>query len=72
MKITKGGHHRADRVLSFSPVVGIGTPPTFRPSPAGEYASPLLVPEGGTHSVTREGWESPSSEEGTYIVVLFT
>ncbi len=52
-------HHRADRVLSFSPVVGIGTLPLPRPQ-----ASVLLLPTpsvqgggGGVHSRLRErGW----------------
>ncbi len=35
-------YHRVGRVLSFSPVVGIGTPPTPHPG-------------GGAHSLAREG-----------------
>jgi hypothetical protein len=44
-------NHRVGRVLSFSRVVGIGTPPT---SSEGECAPPL-VPGGGAHSLAREG-----------------
>jgi hypothetical protein len=39
--------HRVGRVLSFSLVVGIGTPPTPHPPP--------LVPGVGAHSLAREG-----------------
>jgi hypothetical protein len=61
---------RVGRMLSFSPVVGIGTPPTPQPQ-AIVPPSPSLVPEEG-HTCWRErGWESPNSDEGTYAVVLF-
>jgi hypothetical protein len=56
-------------MLSFSPVVGIGTPPT--PHPQASMPLPPLVLEGGAHSLAIEGWESPDSDEGTYTVVLF-
>jgi hypothetical protein len=42
--------HGVGRVLSFSPVVGIGTPPTPHP-----LAPPPLVSGGGAHSLAREG-----------------
>jgi hypothetical protein len=40
------------RVLSFSPVVGIGTRPAPHPQAS---VSPPLVPGGGAHSLVREG-----------------
>ncbi len=64
--------HRVGRVISFSPVVGIGTPPTPHPQ--------AMCREGGTLTWFREeghtrrrarGWDSPNSNEGTYTVVLF-
>jgi len=57
-------------VLSFSSVVGIGTPPT--PHPQGQFAPPPLLfwVEGHTRWRDR-GWESPNSEEGTYNVAPF-
>ncbi len=33
--------------------------------------TPPPVMGGGAHSLAREGWESPNSDEGTYTVVLF-
>ncbi len=62
--------HKVGRVLSFSPVVGIGTPPT--PHPQASVPPLPFVPGGGARSLAREGWESPSSDEGKNIVVLFT
>ncbi len=60
--------HRVGRVLSFSPGVGIGTPPT----PTGECALPPLVPGEG-HTLWQErGWESSDFDEGTHTVVLCT
>jgi hypothetical protein len=44
--------HRVGRVLSLSPVVGVGTPPTPHPQAS---ASPPLVPGRGAHSLAREG-----------------
>ncbi len=41
------------RVLSFSPVVGIGTPPT--PHPKASVSPPLWFRGGGAHSLAREG-----------------
>ncbi len=64
------------RVGSFSPVVGIGTPPN--PSPPGECANPPPPPSGsvgrGTLASERGvgSWESPNSDEGKYTVVLYT
>ncbi len=55
-------------MLSFSPVVGIGTPPTPHPQAS---VPPPLVPGGGALAGERGGWESPNSDEGTYTVVLF-
>jgi hypothetical protein len=63
-----GVNHRVGRVLSFSQVVGIGTPNL---SPAGECVPPLWF-WGEGHTLWRyRGWESPNSDEGTYTVVLF-
>jgi hypothetical protein len=44
--------HRVGRVLSFSPVVGIRTPPTPHPQASGQ--APLVL-GGGAHSLAREG-----------------
>jgi hypothetical protein len=52
--------HRVGRVLSVSPVVGIGTPPP-----------PPLVRGGGHTRLRLKGWGSPNSNEGTYTVVLY-
>ncbi len=60
--------HRVDRVLSFSPVVGIGAPPTPHPQ-----ASVLLPPFGSggrVHLLAGEWAGYPYSNEGTYTVVL--
>jgi hypothetical protein len=68
--------HRVGRVLSFSPVAGIGTPPT--PHPQASVLPPLWF-RGEGHTRWRErGWESPNSNEWTmdihcgtlYIYVL--
>ncbi len=62
-------YHRVGRVLSVSPVVGIGTPP-----PLQQQASVPLHPlvRGGGHTRLRlKGWGSPNSNEGTYTVVLY-
>jgi hypothetical protein len=57
---------RVGRVLSFFPVVGIGTPPT--PNPQASVPPPLWF-WGEGHTRWRErGWESPNSNEGTYTV----
>jgi hypothetical protein len=62
----EGVIHRVGRVLSFSPVVGIGTPPGENAPPP-----PPLVPEGGTRSLARQGvGESNSDDEGTYYTVV--
>jgi hypothetical protein len=53
--------HRVGRVLSVSPVVGIGTPPPFGPAVRG----------GGHTRLRLKGWGSPNSNEGTYTVVLY-
>jgi hypothetical protein len=45
--------HRVGRVLSFSQVVRIGTPPT--PNPQVSVPPPLPVLGGGAHSLAREG-----------------
>jgi hypothetical protein len=45
--------HRVGRVLNFSPVVGIGTPPT--PHPQASVPPPLFGSGGGAHSLAREG-----------------
>ncbi len=61
-----GVQHRVGRVISFSPVVGIGTPPT----PNRQAVPPLL--SGGRAILAGErGWESPYSDEVTYTVVLY-
>jgi hypothetical protein len=49
-------HHRVGRVLSFSPVVGIGIPPTTHPQ-ASVPPHPLVPREGQTRWRER-GWES--------------
>jgi hypothetical protein len=59
--------HRVGRVLRFSPVVRILTSPT--PRPQASVLPPVLGL--GAHSLEREGWESPNSDDGTYSVVLF-
>jgi hypothetical protein len=51
---------------TFSPVVGIGTPPT--PHPQASVHSPRFWGEGHTRWRER-GWESPNSDVGTYTVV---
>ncbi len=68
--------HSVGRVLSFSPVVGIGTPPT--PYPQASVPPPLPPPPGsggrGTtlaHSLARGGWESPNPGKGTFTLVLY-
>jgi hypothetical protein len=48
-----GAKHRVGRVLIFSPVVGIGTPP--HPHPQARVPPPPLVPGGGAHSLAAEG-----------------
>ncbi len=61
--------HRVGRVLSISPVVGIGTPPPLLPQ-ASLPPHPLF--RGGGHTRLRlKGWGSPNSNEGTYTVVLY-
>ncbi len=66
--LVEGKYHREGRVLSFSPVVGIGTPPT--PHPPASVPPPLWF-RGERHIRRRErGWKSPNSNEGTYTVVL--
>jgi hypothetical protein len=62
-------YHRVGRVLSVSPVVGIGTPPT--PLAAGECAPPPFGTGGGHTPLRLKGWGSPNSHEGTYTVVLY-
>jgi hypothetical protein len=54
-------NHRVGRVLSFSPVVGIGTSPT--PHPQASVPPPLL-PGGGAHSLAREGVEESQFRRG--------
>ncbi len=65
-----GWRHKEGRVLSFSPVVGIGTP---QPLTHRRVWPPYtLWFRGEGHTRWRErGWESPNSDEGTYTVVLF-
>jgi hypothetical protein len=48
----RGFPSQVGRVLSFSPVVGIGTPPTPHPRAS---VCPHLVPGGGALSLAREG-----------------
>ncbi len=67
--MTVDPQHRVGRVLSFSPVVGVGTPPP--PHPQASVSPPPLVPGGGAHSLAIERLESPNSDEGTYTVILF-
>ncbi len=60
----EGAKHRVDRVLSVSPVVGIGTPSPLQPQ-ASVPPHPLVWGGG------LKGWGSPNSNEGTYTVVLY-
>jgi hypothetical protein len=61
--------HRVGRVLSVSPVIGIGTPPPLLPQ-ASVPPHPLVW--GGGHTRLRlKRWGSPNSNEGTYTVVLY-
>ncbi len=53
--------HRVGRVLSFSPVVGIGTPPT--PNPQESVPPPLWFWGEGNTCWRERGWESPNSDE---------
>ncbi len=65
-------HGMDHRVLSFSTVVGIGTPPTPHPRAS---VLPPFGSGGGAHSMAREGvglpWESPNSDAGTHTIVLY-
>jgi hypothetical protein len=63
--------HRVGRVLSFSPVVEIGTPPA--PYPHASVPPPPLGPGGGAHSMTREGVGESQFRRGDihFFVVLF-
>jgi hypothetical protein len=69
-----GCSHRVGRVLKFSPVVAIGTPPT--PHPRASCAPSPLVPGGGAHSLAREGLGESQFRRGDvhcgtiYIYVL--
>jgi hypothetical protein len=60
--------HRVGKVLSFSPVVRIGTPPT--PNMQVSVPPPPCVPGVGAHSLAREGLGESNSEKGTYHKVL--
>jgi hypothetical protein len=55
-------------VLCFTPVVGIGTPPT---PPAGESAPPPLGSWGRGTLAGERGVGSPNSDEGTYTLALY-
>jgi hypothetical protein len=55
-------------VLSFSPVVGIGT--SSPPHPQASVPPPPPVPGEGHTRWRERGWESPNSDEGTYTLVL--
>jgi hypothetical protein len=66
---SEGLHHRVGRVISFSPVVGIGTTPT--PHPQVSVPLPLWFRGEGRTRWRERGWESPNSDVGTYTVVLF-
>ncbi len=56
--------HRIGRVLSFSPVVGTGTPPTLYP----QVGVPTRLVWGGGGTLA---CGSPNSDEETYTVVLY-
>jgi hypothetical protein len=59
--------HRVGIVLSFSPVVGIGTPPNPQP-----YVPPPLLFWGEGHTRWRErGWDSPSAHSTSKEISLF-
>ena len=56
-------------MLSFSPVVGIGTPPT--PNSQASVLPSLCFWGRGALAGERGGWESSNFDEGTYDVILF-
>ncbi len=58
------------RVLSVSPVVGIGTPPPLLQQ-AGVPPPPPFGTGGGQTRLRLKGWGSPNSNEGTFTVVLY-
>ncbi len=60
--------HRVGRVLSFSPVVGIGTPPPPRVRPPPFFG--WVRGEGNTCWRER-GWESPNFDEWTYTFGIY-
>jgi hypothetical protein len=47
--------HRVGRVLNFSPVVGIGTPPPPHPQASVPQPTPMVL-GGEAHSLGRGGW----------------
>ncbi len=66
-------HGLTQWVLSFSPVVGFGTPPT--PNPQASVPPPPLVLGGGAHSLAKEGargWKSPNSDDGRCTVLWYS
>jgi hypothetical protein len=73
--LLEGYRHRLGRVLSFSQVVGIGTPPTSHPQ-ASVPPPPPSVRGGGAHSQAREGFGESQFRRGyihcctLYIYVL--
>ncbi len=68
-QIGLGCNHRVGRVLSVSPVIGIGTPPPLQPQAS---VPPHPQVRGGGHTRLRlKWWGSPNSNEGTYTVVLY-
>jgi hypothetical protein len=62
-------HYRVGLVLSF--FSNRRNRDSHNPSPAGECAPPPPVLGEGNTRWRERGWESPNSDEGTYIVVLF-
>ncbi len=66
----EGVGHRVDRVLSFSPVIEIGTPPT--PHPQASVLPPPFWFRGEGHSRWRErGWECPNYNVDIHYGTLY-
>ncbi len=61
--------HRVDRLLGFSPVVPVGTPPPLPHSQA-SVSLPFSSGGGGGRSLAGDGLGGPNSDEGTDTVVL--
>jgi hypothetical protein len=64
--ISRSQSRQSAKLFLQSSELGLPQPLTRR-----RVCPPPSVPGVGPHSLAREGWESPSSDEGTYTVVLF-